>query len=114
MEGRSHTVRCEPGAGILTVHCESVYPTEFFLFFIHRERLQADRRQLITATTMRDVDGVQFLQWCLPKLRLIWPGYRKVRRQVYKRISARLQSLGLHSVADYRPYLEAHPEEWGF
>jgi chemotaxis protein methyltransferase CheR len=61
---------------------------------------------------MKDVEGVQFLQWCLPRLQLRWPGYRKVRRQVYKRIAARLQLLGLRSLDDYRPYLEAHPEEW--
>ena len=61
---------------------------------------------------MRDAEGVQFLQWCLPRLRLCWPGYRKVRRQVYKRISRRLELLELHSVADYRSYLETHPEEW--
>ena len=61
---------------------------------------------------MRDTEGVQFLQWCLPKLGLIWPGYRKVRRQVYKRIQRRIQSLGLPSLADYQSYLEAHPEEW--
>jgi chemotaxis protein methyltransferase CheR len=62
---------------------------------------------------MKDAEGVQFLQWCLPRLRLIWPGYRKVRRQVYKRLSRRLESLGLGSLAEYRTYLEAHPEEWG-
>jgi chemotaxis protein methyltransferase CheR len=61
---------------------------------------------------MRDAEGVQFLQWCLPRLRLIWPGYRKVRRQVYKRIQRRLQLLDLPSLTDYRMYLEAHPEEW--
>ncbi len=61
---------------------------------------------------MRDADGVQFLQWCLPRLRLVWPGYRKVRRQVYTRIQRRFQSLGLLSLADYRAYLETHPEEW--
>jgi chemotaxis protein methyltransferase CheR len=61
---------------------------------------------------MKDVEGVQFLQWCLPRLRLRWPGYRKVRRRVYKRISSRLQSLELHSVTDYRSYLQTHPEEW--
>lgn len=61
---------------------------------------------------MRDTEGVQFLQWCLPRLRLIWPGYRKVRRQVYKRLQRRLQSLGLSSVGDYQAYLETHPEEW--
>jgi len=61
---------------------------------------------------MKDAEGVQFLQWCLPRLKLCWPGYRKVRRQVYKRIQRRLQSLGLPSLADYRTYLETHPEEW--
>ncbi len=43
----------------------------------------------------------------------MWPGYRKVRRQVYKRIQRRLESLGLSSVGDYQTYLEIHPEEWG-
>ncbi|MDH5739847.1 MAG: hypothetical protein OEY77_05930 [Nitrospira sp.] len=61
---------------------------------------------------MKDAEGVRFLQWCLPKLRLRWLGYRKVRRQVYKRISAHLQSLGLHSLDDYRSYLDTHPDEW--
>jgi len=68
--------------------------------------------QLITAIAMKDVEGVQFLQWCLPRLQLCWPGYRKVRRQVYKRIQQRLQSLGLVSLVDYQTYLETHPEEW--
>lgn len=61
---------------------------------------------------MTDAEGVQFLQWCLPRLRLRWPGYRKVRRRVHKRIARRLQSLGLQSIADYQTYLDAHPEEW--
>jgi len=68
--------------------------------------------QPIAAKAMKDVEGVQFLQWCLPRLHLCWPGYRKVRRQVYKRIQRRLQSLGLQSPADYQTYLETHPEEW--
>jgi chemotaxis protein methyltransferase CheR len=61
---------------------------------------------------MNDADGVQFLQWCLPRLRLRWAGYRKVRRQVYKRIQRRLEFLGLSSLADYQKYLETHQEEW--
>jgi len=61
---------------------------------------------------MKDTEGVHFLQWCLPKLGLIWPGYRKVRRQVYKRIQRRLESLSLSALADYQRYLETHPEEW--
>jgi len=59
-----------------------------------------------------DPEGIQFLQWCLPRLRLRWPGFRKVRRQVLKRISRRLQELGLPSVKTYRSYLEDHPDEW--
>jgi chemotaxis protein methyltransferase CheR len=61
---------------------------------------------------MKDVEGVQFLQWCLPRLQLRWPGYRKVRRQVYHRIQRRLESLDLPSLSDYQTYLETHPEEW--
>jgi len=61
---------------------------------------------------MKDAEGVRFLQWCLPKLGLIWPGYRKVWRQVYKRILRRLESLSLAALADYQRYLETHPEEW--
>jgi chemotaxis protein methyltransferase CheR len=60
-----------------------------------------------------DSEGVQFLQWCLPRLHLRWPGFRKVRSQVYKRINRRLQALGLASLAAYRAYLEDHPGEWG-
>lgn len=70
--------------------------------------------QPISAKVMKDVEGVQFLQWCLPRLQLCWPGYRKVRRQAYKRIQRRLQSLDLPSLSDYRIYLEGHPEEWAF
>ena len=52
------------------------------------------------------------LQWCLPKLRMRWPGFRKVRRQVFKRIDRRLKELDLSDVASYRSYLERHPDEW--
>ncbi|MBI3303981.1 MAG: chemotaxis protein CheR, partial [Deltaproteobacteria bacterium] len=62
--------------------------------------------------TITDADGVQFLQWCLPRLHLRWPGFRKVRRQVYKRLRRRLQDLGLSGVDEYRSYLEGHPAEW--
>jgi chemotaxis protein methyltransferase CheR len=61
---------------------------------------------------MRDSEGVAFLQWCLPRLHLRWRGYRKVRRQVVKRIDRRLKELGLCGVAEYRSYLETHPDEW--
>lgn len=59
-----------------------------------------------------DPEGVQFLQWCLPRLHLRWAGFRKVRRQVYKRINRRLRELALPSIEAYRVYLEDHPDEW--
>ncbi len=61
---------------------------------------------------MTDIEGVQFLQWCLPRLHLRWPGFRKVRRQVYKRIDRRLRELELPSLESYRRHLEDHPGEW--
>lgn len=42
-----------------------------------------------------DPAGIKFLQWCLPKLQLRWPGFRKVRRRVYKRLKQRLRELEL-------------------
>jgi chemotaxis protein methyltransferase CheR len=59
-----------------------------------------------------DSAGIQFLQWCLPRLHLRLSGFRKVRRQVYRRISRRLQELALPSIVAYRRYLEDHPDEW--
>jgi chemotaxis protein methyltransferase CheR len=59
-----------------------------------------------------DPEGIQFLQWCLPRLHLRWPGFRKVRRQVYQRITRRLQELGLPNLQSYRCHLEDHPAEW--
>lgn len=61
---------------------------------------------------MKDSDCVQFLQWCLPRLRLRWSGFRKVRRQVCRRIDRRLIALGLPDVSAYRAHLEGHPGEW--
>ncbi len=56
---------------------------------------------------------VAFLQWALPQLGLAWPGFRRVRRQVCKRIGRRLQALRLADPPAYRAYLDAHPDEWG-
>jgi chemotaxis protein methyltransferase CheR len=53
-----------------------------------------------------------FLQWALPQLGLSWPGFRKVRRQVCKRIAARIRGLGLADPAAYRTRLEADLAEW--
>jgi chemotaxis protein methyltransferase CheR len=61
---------------------------------------------------MRDVDCTAFLQWALPQLDLRWPGFRKVRRQVCKRLSRRMRELRLADFAAYRARLEADPTEW--
>jgi chemotaxis protein methyltransferase CheR len=61
---------------------------------------------------MRDRDCVALLDWMLPTLGLRWAGFRRVRRQVCKRVSRRLAELGLETTGDYREYLRAHPEEW--
>lgn len=61
---------------------------------------------------MNDRDCIQFLQWALPKLRMQWKGFRKVRGQVCKRIDRRLRELGLANIASYRSCLEDNPAEW--
>ena len=55
---------------------------------------------------------VNFLQWALPVLNFRWRGFRKVRRQVYKRIDKRIIELGLTCIGQYRNYLEKNSEEW--
>jgi chemotaxis protein methyltransferase CheR len=61
---------------------------------------------------LQDKDCVSFLQWALPQMRMRWQGFRKVRRQVCKRIDRRLMELGLAGISGYRSYMETHPEEW--
>lgn len=61
---------------------------------------------------MRDSDCIAFLQWALARMGFRWPGFRKVRRQVCKRLGRRLRELELADLEAYREYLEAHPEEW--
>ena len=61
---------------------------------------------------MTDSDCTAFLQWALPRVDLRWPGFRKVRRQVCKRVRRRLGELGLQDFAAYRARLETDPAEW--
>jgi chemotaxis protein methyltransferase CheR len=61
---------------------------------------------------MTDSECVDFLQRALPQLGLRWPGFRKVRGQVHKRLNRRLGELRLAGITDYRHYLQAHPDEW--
>ncbi len=61
---------------------------------------------------MKSEQCVSFLQWALPQLRMRWPGFRRVRKQVCKRLDRRLRDLNMESVDEYRAYLESHAEEW--
>jgi chemotaxis protein methyltransferase CheR len=67
---------------------------------------------IILVRVMRDADCICFLQWALPQLDMHWPGFRKVRRQVCKRVKRRIDALGLNGFASYRQRLEADPQEW--
>jgi chemotaxis protein methyltransferase CheR len=61
---------------------------------------------------MSDLDCIEFLKWSLPRLRMQWQGFRKVRGQVCKRIDRRLRELGLPDIAAYRMFLETNDGEW--
>jgi chemotaxis protein methyltransferase CheR len=41
-----------------------------------------------------------------------WPGFRRVRNQVCKRVQRHLEELSCVDASQYRDYLDAHPEEW--
>lgn len=58
------------------------------------------------------MDCTALLEWALPQVELRWPGFRKVRRQVCKRLMRRMHDLGLDDFAAYRARLEADPTEW--
>lgn len=60
---------------------------------------------------MSDRQNVEFLQWALPRLNYRWPGFRKVRGQVYKRLKRRMEKLGISGLPGYRDYLEEVREE---
>jgi chemotaxis protein methyltransferase CheR len=57
-------------------------------------------------------DCTAFLQWALPQIELRWPGFRKVRNQVCKRLRARMRDLGLKDYSAYQARLGADPSEW--
>ena len=61
---------------------------------------------------MDDRDCTSFLQWALAQCDFRWAGFRKVRRQVCKRLSRRIRELGLADFTAYRRRLEADPAEW--
>jgi len=61
---------------------------------------------------MNDSQCVEFLRSVLPRLGMRWPGFRKVRRQVCKRVARRLRELGFEDVRQYWSYLNDHTDEW--
>jgi chemotaxis protein methyltransferase CheR len=61
---------------------------------------------------MRDDDCIRFLQEVLPRLGMRWPGFRKVRGQVCKRLRRRLIELELPDLDAYRSFLAADAAEW--
>ncbi len=61
---------------------------------------------------LKDPDCVSFLQQILPQLHLRWDRFRRVRRQVCRRLRARFLSLGLEDFAHYKNYLVGHHDEW--
>jgi chemotaxis protein methyltransferase CheR len=61
---------------------------------------------------MDDRDCVRFLQQTLPRLQLRWRGFRRVRRQVCRRLQQRLRELELPDLAAYEQLLDRHPPEW--
>ena len=61
---------------------------------------------------MRDTDCIAFLRGTLPAIGLEWRGFRRVHRQVCKRLGRRLAALGLADLQAYRVYLGADAAEW--
>ncbi len=61
---------------------------------------------------MKDEDCVRFLQWCLPRMKMRWRGFRRVRAQACKRIQRRMTELSCPDLGAYRRYLENNAEEW--
>jgi chemotaxis protein methyltransferase CheR len=61
---------------------------------------------------MKDEDCVRLLQWVLPRLGMRWEGFRKVRRQVCRRVARRMEEVGCSDVNAYRERLVHDPREW--
>ena len=72
----------------------------------------AERSRGRAGNLVNEADCIAFLQWALPQIELRWPGFRKVRRQVCKRLRSRMSELRIAGFAEYRARLEADPAEW--
>jgi chemotaxis protein methyltransferase CheR len=53
-----------------------------------------------------------FLEWVLHSLDMRPAGFKKVRKQVCKRIKKRRMDLNLNSYEEYRSFLQKNPREW--
>ena len=60
----------------------------------------------------KDDACVRFLQWALPQLQMRWPGFRRVRSQVCKRLQGRMRELQISDFSRYQRYCEQHTDEW--
>ncbi len=61
---------------------------------------------------MSNAECTAFLKWALPHLGLRWDGFARVRRQVCKRLGARIAVLRLSGFAAYQERLASDAEEW--
>ena len=61
---------------------------------------------------MHDISCAEFLQSTLPQREFRWPGFRRVRRHVCRRVIARTRELDLGGLAAYREYLANNASEW--
>lgn len=59
-----------------------------------------------------DAEAEELLRWASPQRGLRWRGFRRNRRQVYRRLHGRIAALGLADVGAYRRFLDEHPDEW--
>ena len=95
----------------------TVIPFETFYEFINFNSIKKNEKPFniivldLYKRLMKDIKCIQFLQWALPRLLMRWPGFRKVREQVCKRIDRRISELRLNDVESYREYLQVHPDE---
>lgn len=55
---------------------------------------------------------VEFLTWALPKLSMRYKGFRKVKRQVCRKIDQRMRTLDLSGLDEYKEYLISNDNEW--
>jgi chemotaxis protein methyltransferase CheR len=61
---------------------------------------------------MKSLECTEFLHRYVPQLRFRWAGFRKVYKQVCKRLYRHMTELGFSDFSAYEVYLDDHPEEW--